>query len=95
MTVSTNAGNKFYVSTTATPPATYDSAGYTALTYAEVGEITDLGTLSAGAAADLQQESVLTKMIEGTSDPVVKQALQNQLTTLAIKKVQRTTNTNQ
>ena len=47
MTVSTNAGNKFYVSTTATPPATYDSAGYTALTYAEVGEITDLGTLSA------------------------------------------------
>ena len=47
MTVSTNAGNKFYVSTTATPPATYDAAGYGALTYDEVGEITDLGTLSA------------------------------------------------
>ena len=47
MTVSTNAGNKFYVSTTATPPATYDATGYAALTYAEVGEITDLGTLSA------------------------------------------------
>ena len=47
MTVATNAGNKFYVSTTATAPATYDAAGYAALTYAEVGEITDLGTLSA------------------------------------------------
>ena len=41
MTVATNAGNKFYVSTTATAPATYDAAGYAALTYAEVGEITD------------------------------------------------------
>ena len=47
MTVATNAGNKFYVSTTATPPATYDALGYAALTYAEVGEITDLGTLTA------------------------------------------------
>lgn len=46
MTVATNAGNKFYVSTTATDPATYDAAGYAALTYAEVGEITDLGTLA-------------------------------------------------
>ena len=47
MTVATNAGNKFFISTTATPPATYDAAGYAALTYAEVGEITDLGTLYA------------------------------------------------
>ena len=47
MTVATNAGNKFYVSTTATPPATYDYTGYAALTYTEIGEITDLGTLSA------------------------------------------------
>ena len=46
MTVATNAGNKFYVSTTATAPATYDATGYAALTYAEVGEITDLGTLA-------------------------------------------------
>ena len=46
MTVATNAGNKFYVSTTATAPASYDAAGYAALTYAEVGEITDLGTLA-------------------------------------------------
>ena len=47
MTVSTNAGNKFYVSTTATPPATYDAAGYGALTYAEIGEVVDAGTLTA------------------------------------------------
>ena len=46
MTVATNAGNKFYISTTSTPPATYDATGYAALTYAEVGEITDLGTLA-------------------------------------------------
>ncbi len=47
MTVSTNAGNKFYISATATPPTTYDAEGYAALTYVEVGEITDLGTLTA------------------------------------------------
>lgn len=47
MTVSTNSGNKFYVSTTATPPATYDAAGYGALTYAEIGEVVDAGTLTA------------------------------------------------
>ena len=47
MTVATNAGNKFFISTTATPPATYDAAGYAALTYAEVGEVVDAGTLSA------------------------------------------------
>ena len=47
MTVSTNAGNKFYISKTPTPPTTYDAAGYAALSYDEVGEITDAGTLTA------------------------------------------------
>jgi hypothetical protein len=57
--------------------------------------VRDLGTLTAGAAAEMQQESLIKGMIDSTNDPVVKQALQNQLTTLAIKKVQRSTNTNQ
>jgi len=47
MTVSTNAGNKFFVSTTPTEPTIYAATGYVELTYAEVGEITDLGTLTA------------------------------------------------
>ena len=47
MTVATNAGNRFYISKTSTPPATYDAAGYAALSYDEVGEITDAGTLTA------------------------------------------------
>ena len=47
MTVATNAGNRFYISKTSTPPATYDAAGYAALQYDEVGEITDAGTLTA------------------------------------------------
>jgi len=38
----TSAGTKLYVS--ATLPATYDKAGFTALTWVEVGEISDLGS---------------------------------------------------
>lgn len=41
MAVRTTAGSTFKVSATA--PATYDAAGYAALTWTAVGEITDLG----------------------------------------------------
>lgn len=41
MTVRTSAGTTLKVSATA--PATFDAAGYGALTYTAVGEITDLG----------------------------------------------------
>ena len=39
----TLAGSKVYIS--ASLPATYDSAGFTALTYTEIGEISDIGTV--------------------------------------------------
>lgn len=41
MTVYTTAGTTIAVSASA--PATYDSAGYAALTYTAIGEVTDLG----------------------------------------------------
>lgn len=41
MSVKTSAGTVFGVSSSA--PATFNSAGYAALTYTSVGEITDLG----------------------------------------------------
>ena len=47
MTVATNAGNRFYISKTPANPTTWDGAGYAALSYDEVGEVTDAGTLSA------------------------------------------------
>jgi len=40
--VRTSAGTKLFVSEEA--PATYDKVGFTALTWVEVGEITDLGS---------------------------------------------------
>lgn len=40
--VRTSAGTKFYAS--AALPATYDKAGFAALTFTEVGEISDLGS---------------------------------------------------
>jgi len=39
----TSAGSKIYVSATA--PTTYDLSGFTALTWTEIGEVTDLGEL--------------------------------------------------
>jgi hypothetical protein len=41
MTVKTSAGSILHIATA--QPATYDAAGYAALTWVEVGEITDLG----------------------------------------------------
>lgn len=41
--VFTAAGSKLYIATTSTAPATYTESGFSALTYAEVGEITNLG----------------------------------------------------
>lgn len=41
MTVMTTAGSQFKIS--ASLPATYDAAGYNALTYTLVGEVTDMG----------------------------------------------------
>ncbi len=43
MAVSTSAGTKFSVSAAA--PATYNEAGYSALAFTEVGEVSDLGDL--------------------------------------------------
>lgn len=42
--VFTSAGTKLHIASTATAPATYDGTGYAALTWVEVGEITDLGS---------------------------------------------------
>lgn len=43
MTVQTSAGSTLAI--TASAPATFDAAGYNALTYVNIGEITDLGEL--------------------------------------------------
>lgn len=43
--IRTSAGSKFYV--TATPPVTYDSAGFSALTFTEVLYISNLGEFGA------------------------------------------------
>jgi len=45
MTTLSNAGSKFYIS--ADLPATEDQAGYEALTFTQVGEVTDFGTIGA------------------------------------------------
>ena len=39
MGIATTAGTKVSISTTSTAPATYDSTGYAALTYSEIGSI--------------------------------------------------------
>jgi len=41
--VQTSAGSVIAISTTATAPATYDATGLAALTYAAIGEVTNLG----------------------------------------------------
>lgn len=41
MAINTSAGSKLFV--TASAPATYTQAGFTALTFTEVGELTNLG----------------------------------------------------
>lgn len=43
MTIETVASSKLYVS--AALPATYDAAGYAALTWSEVGELTNIGSV--------------------------------------------------
>lgn len=43
MTVQTSAGSTLAITSSA--PATFDSTGYNALTYTNIGEITDLGEL--------------------------------------------------
>jgi len=45
MTVSTSAGTTLAISAAA--PATYDAAGYAALTFTSIGEVSDLGDIPA------------------------------------------------
>jgi len=38
----TSAGTTLFISTTSTPPATFDAAGYAALTWEEIGEVVSI-----------------------------------------------------
>lgn len=49
--------------------------------------IRDLGELTRESAGDMQKVAILRDLIAKTSDPSAKQALQNELTVLEIKKV--------
>jgi len=50
--------------------------------------IRDLGSLTPESAGAMQKAALLRDVIDKTSDPIAKQALQAELTTLEIKKVQ-------